>query len=126
MSDPSFNLQKAVFDALSSAALGTTNIFHTVPANTSLPWVVIGDDQVLSDYEAGDFFECFVTVHVFGKKPSFKNIAMKVRLALDALLTVEDFDIHEAWFEGVNYLTEKDGQTGHAILTFRYLAQAQP
>ncbi len=123
MTDPSYALQKGIYDTLTAAAIGTDNIFHTVAQGTALPWVIIGDDQILSDYEAGPFSECFATIHVYGAKPDFKEIAMKVRVALDAPLTLDGFTIMEVWFEQTNYITEIDKQIGHAVMTFRYLIQ---
>lgn len=121
--DPSYALQKAVYETITAASVGAT-VYYTVPAGASLPWCVIGDDQILSDYESGDFSECYVTVHVHGKKPAFKTIAGKVREALDTFIVMDDFTVVEAWFDDTKYMTESDAQLGHAVLTFRYLVQA--
>lgn len=118
------NLQKAVFDTLTAANIGSP-VYHTVPAGTPFPWVIIGNDQLLSDYEAGaDFIECFVDANVFGPKPEFKTIASKVRLALDLPIQIDGHSTNEAWFEGTRFLSEKDPSIGHAVLTFRYVVQA--
>lgn len=126
MTDPSYVLQKAIFETLSAANLGTDvedKIFHTVPDKTALPWVVIGDDQTLAFYTYGQFSECFANVHVHAKKPNHKLIASKIRLALDLPLVVEGFEVVECGFEEARYLSEVVNDLGHAVLTFRYLLQ---
>jgi hypothetical protein len=125
--DPSYPLQRAVYERLMTSSLGTDHVYDSVPQGTPLPWVIIGNDQILSAYEEGGaFHECFVTVDVFGTKPDFKILAAKVRIALDFPLVIEGFLTAEAFYEGVRYLTDGDGKTGHAVLTFRYLVEEDP
>ncbi|WP_334185087.1 DUF3168 domain-containing protein [Novosphingobium sp.] len=121
MKDPSFPLQKAVLAALTNA--GLENVFYTVPTKTSLPWVVIGDDQILAENESAEMYECFATVSVFARKPNHKVLAAKVTAALDQKLVLEGFQTEEFWHEETRYFTEKDNQIGHASIEFRYLLQ---
>lgn len=132
--DPSHNLQKAVYAALTSAPvlpkvpLATDTrtmvwpVFHRVPENQPVPFVVIGDDQILADYDAADFSECHVIVHVFASSmPELKLIVAKVRAALDQHIEIEGFDTAEAQFMSTRYMTDPDGATEHAVIEFQYL-----
>jgi len=121
MRDPSLPLQKAVFAALTGA--GFDCVYHTVPPQTALPWVVIGEDQILAENESAEMYECFVTVSAFDQKPGHKALAAKVTAALDQQLALDGFRTEEYWHEETRYLTEKDNQIGHAVIEFRYLVQ---
>ena len=122
--DPAYPLQKAVYETLTAYDLGTDHVWHTVPDGARLPWIVIGDDQIISDYDSGDFHECHVTVHVFAEnKFMAKQLGGKVCEALDGPLTIDGFSCHEAWKESAQYFTDPDGQTGHGVLVFQYTVQ---
>lgn len=121
MRDPSLPLQKAVFAALTGAGLDC--VYHTVPPKTPLPWVVIGEDQVLAENESAEMYECFVTVSAFAVKPEHKALAATICAALDQMLDLDGFRTEEVWHEETRYLTEKDNQIGHANIEFRYLVQ---
>ncbi|MYL98408.1 DUF3168 domain-containing protein [Novosphingobium sp. FGD1] len=121
MNDPSLPLQAAIYAALTAA--GVEHVFATVPPGTSLPWTVIGDDQVLAAFEAAEMYECFATIHVFGKKPINKKQAALVMAALNAPITIEGFTVSEYGFEDSRNVEEKDNQIGHTVMSFRYLVQ---
>jgi hypothetical protein len=124
MADPSYALQKAVFEALDAIeAVPSGRVLHRVPDGTPLPFIHIGDDEIFAEYEAGEFSECIVTVHAFeDTKPKLKLIVAKVREALDAQLVLDGFGCHEWEFILVRYMTD-DGVTEHAVIEFRYLVQ---
>ncbi|MBB4859465.1 hypothetical protein HNO88_002794 [Novosphingobium chloroacetimidivorans] len=121
MIDPSLPLQAAIYQALITA--GVSNVYATVPVGTSLPWTVIGDDQVLAAFEAAEMYDCFTQIHVFGRKPDHKVQAGLVMTALRDPIEIDGFGIVEHGFEDSKNIDEKDNQIGHVVLTFRYLLQ---
>ena len=122
MSDPSYALQKSVYDALVASGVASSRVFHRVPQGTPLPYIHIGHDQIITDYIAGaDFNDCTVTIHAFAKAaPELKLIVGLIRNALDRQITLVGFGVHEWGLERVEYMTDPDGLTEHAVLEFRY------
>ena len=120
--DPSIPLQKSVYAALIASGVATGKIYHTVPAQTALPYCVIGDDIIEAEYDAGKHSRCTVIVDVFAATlPQAKQLAATVRTALDVDLEIEGFNIAEAYFVQTRYVKEPNGMTAHAVLMFEYL-----
>lgn len=109
------------------AAMGLTvsRIYAEVPADAPLPYVVIGDDQVLPGL---DDPEIAFNVHVWAKTdgPNVKGsdraraICGVVSSLFDAGLTLAGFDLVEHASDGATYTTDPDGSV-HGICSFRYL-----
>ena len=119
--DPAYPLQKAVFDALEATTLKGT-VFHTIPAKQSLPYIKIGDDDFVAEYDAGDFTRATVTlVLADATKPKLKLSVAITREALDKQLSVAGFVVAEWQWESTTYYTAPDGMTEHAALTVEYL-----
>jgi hypothetical protein len=120
---PATALQAAIYQALTAA--GLTKVYHTVPANAVLPWVVIGQDHILADYDSADISECHSTVHVFAESmPAVKAISETVCDALDKAIQLDGFQTDEAYSVSQQYLVENGGRNGHAVLEFMYRVQA--
>lgn len=120
--DPAIPLQKSVYAALVASGVASGKVFHTVPAQTALPYCVIGDDIIEAEYDSGKHSRCTVVVDVFAATlPQAKQLAAIVRTALDVDLTIEDFNISEAYFVSTRYVKEPNGMTSHAVLMFEYL-----
>jgi hypothetical protein len=105
-------------------------IYSVVPENAPLPFVRIGDDQVIEDSdECVSASELYAVVHVWTKPdpPGLilgRLIAGVIRETLAPDLDVASFDVVGfdtvfALFENTRLLTDPDG-TSHAVLTFHY------
>lgn len=119
-SDPAHALQKAVYGALRHIADG--RVYHTVPAKTPTPYLVIGDDTIIADDDAADMSDCTVVVNIVASnKPDAKLLSSQVRTALNVALAVEGFITVEYGFEEARHMTQKDGLTQLAVMDFRFL-----
>jgi hypothetical protein len=130
MSHPGAVLQEAVFAALrSSSAVASAfgeapRIYDRVPANHKLPYITIGDIQLIDDTHCEAAWEAFVTTHVWSEKvgkPEAMRIADAVGEALNAELTLDGFVCTDWQFRDTRIFTEPDGLTTHAVVTHRYL-----
>lgn len=129
--NPATELQKSTYADLVAADIPgvMTKVFHRVPANTALPYVEIGHDQVMGDDTAGVFFDCYVEVSVFAKTmPEMKAIADRVHTALDRAPTLEGFTCHEWHFTGLRSVTQKYGSDiiEQGVVEFEYSIQRLP
>jgi len=135
VSDPSAAFQAAIeavlrADVAVKAAFGGTTRLYTLtgPVNAPFPHIVIGEDQIIGDdVPCGPASSIIVTVHVFAQEPTpaetrikAKAIAAAVRAALTVQLAVTGHLVVDWQFEGARHLTDPDGLTAHAVLTFEY------
>lgn len=133
MSAPDEALQEAVFNALKAdeavlAALGGANasrrIYDEVPPKYVLPYIMLGEVQIVDDTNCGPAWEVFVTTHVWSEAvgfPEVKRIGGAVGAALDAQLTLDGFICTEWQFRTRSYNREGDGLTKHGVIVHRYL-----
>lgn len=120
--DPSFPLHKAVYEALTASDVCSGQVFHRVPEGTALPFCTMGDDYLESEYDFGPHTRATVNVSVFAPQmPALKLEVAKVRSALDASLVVDGFAAEDYSFEGCRFITQPDGLSEGAYLTFSYL-----
>jgi hypothetical protein len=105
---------------------GRARIYSTVPQNAPLPFIRIGDDQVLEDStDCASGSEVFASVHVWTRPdpPSLllgREIAGVIRDVLtDEGFTVPGWDMVLALFVDTRHLTDPEGSS-HAVLTFHY------
>jgi hypothetical protein len=120
--------QRAALKASGLSALGITaaKIFSgQVVGNASLPYVVAGDDQVLTSLTGGcaDEAEIFGTVHFWGKDDELvsKMVAEGKRALLAPLQMPDVAVVDEYMVADERYLTDPAGST-HGVLTIHYLA----
>jgi len=133
MSGPDAALQQAIFSALTEsqavlAALGGTDaarrVYDRVPTRYVLPYITIGEIQILDDTHCDAAWEAFVTTHVWSDKvgkPEAQLIAGAVGEALNTELTLPGFICVDWAFRDRRYITEPDGLTTHGVNTHRYL-----
>lgn len=138
MSGPDAALQEAVFSALKEsqavlAALGGADaqrrVYDRVPAKWVLPYITIGEIQILDDTHCEAAWEAFVTTHVWSDKvgkPEAQLIAAAVGTALNAQLTLPGFVCVDWAFRDRRYITEPDGLITHGVNTHRYLIDQAP
>lgn len=131
MTDPSYALQKAIYDALVArpeltALIGGAKprVYDSVPATAVLPYVTIGEDTVTTDYEAGaDFSDCNPSIHVWSAGPGWpetKRIVAQVRAALETQLSLDGFTVCEFELQDVQYLPLDEDNTRHAVVQMYY------
>lgn len=114
--------------ALATAMGGTVRIYTEVPTNAPLPYVVLGDDQVLLDTssDCADEAEIFSTVGLWARKtPPDKGAQARAMgsAVVDALnieLTITGWTVDLAESQSESYSTDPD-QSTKGVLVFRYL-----
>jgi hypothetical protein len=112
--------------ALDAAADGAkVRIYRAVPVNAVLPYIIIGEDQLLEDSdECSDAWDLNATVHVFTKPDppeaiTNRSLAAVVRDLLKADLALDGYRTVDWTFESTRILTEADRST-HAVLNHSY------
>jgi hypothetical protein len=143
MADPA-----AAFHAAQDAALrgssalaalwpgGAVRIYSVVPQNAPLPFIRIGDDQIIEDSdECVSASEIFAAVHVW-TKPDPPGVQLGRQIAAvirETLAPVPDLELEETGFQipgfdtvvarflDTRHLTDPDGSS-HALLNFHYFA----
>lgn len=111
MRDPSYELQKAVYQALNAALTGV-GIHDRVPPSASLPYVEFGHDQIIGDEAGGgDFCDAHVEVRVFAKTMAeAKTIGRQIVQALDTLIALDaPVTCHECEWESSRFWDDGDG-----------------
>lgn len=122
--------QEAVLRAAPALAtamgLTTARLYTVVPPDAPLPYVVLGDDQILGDdTDCAEGAEIFATVHVWAKpNPPSSALARQIGGALKTILTaafaVAGYVLDDWTLETETYVTDPDGST-HGRLVFKYL-----
>lgn len=126
--DASYELQRAMYAALKNdsgvAALVGGRIYDRVPADVAFPYVSFGPEQEIP--QANDCFsasELVLQLDVWSRDPGRAQAKIVARAVVDAL-TIDVLGLDEnglTYFEfgGRRILTDPDGLTTHAVLTFR-------
>lgn len=138
MSDPSLPLQGAMYHRLKNDSsvknLVSDRVFDHVPRDNlgnptaTLPYISLGEDQVLPDKaDCIDGREVLITIHAWDKGPGFPKVK-EVSSAIIAALDDDEFPVTghrliEFGLESCRHLTEPDGVTKHAVITFRALTE---
>ena len=137
MSSPSLTFQKALRDRL-VGDVGVTNlvpsanIFDAHGLPSVFPSIIIGEAQEISSNLTFDdmSIDVFHTLHIWTREPGLvdvKRIGGAVRRAIGKsrffLPTVDEFQACDVGFDGVRYVRDSDGETGHGILTVRAMMQ---
>lgn len=134
MSDPS----EAFLDALegtlrasmalaTAMGLTTPRIYVERPTDAVLPYVLIGDDQVIGeDNGCADDSEIFATLHVYARTDATlkgsrraRRIAGVLRALLKDGFAIDGHEIVVPEFQDHRLLTDPSGST-HVVMTFRY------
>lgn len=133
MSNPGWDLQKAVFETLAADAtlaslLGGASIYDHVPQDAAFPFVVL-DQTRIADWSTGTEpgAEHQLTLHVWscyrGKAESYA-IADTIREALDeAALPLAENRLVNLRHQFSDLRRDADGETWHAVLRFRAVTE---
>ncbi|HEY1878427.1 MAG TPA: DUF3168 domain-containing protein [Caulobacteraceae bacterium] len=131
MADPA-----AAFHAAQDAALrgstplqalfgGVVRLYSVVPENAPLPFIRIGDDQIIEDStDCASASDIFAAVHVWTKPdpPGVqlgRVISGVIRDTLTTDLIITGWDTVLALFVDTRHLTDPDGSS-HAVMMFHY------
>ncbi|MGX9392566.1 DUF3168 domain-containing protein [Nitrobacteraceae bacterium UC4446_H13] len=124
MSDGSFELQGAIYSALTalSPALASGGIHAPAPQNATLPYVEIGEsDAIDADVQTRKGLEETVTIHVWtsaGSQKDAKQIMSRIRDALHAKnLTVTGRSAALSMVRSTRVFTDDDKQSMHGVIT---------
>lgn len=128
--DPGDALQRAVVrtltqdQALTAAFEAPPRVYDRVPSKYVLPYITLGDIQILDDSHCEAAWEAFVTVHVWSDKvgkPEAQRLGALIGAALSAEIAIDDFVCVLAEFREKRVFSEPDGLTVHGVVTTRYL-----
>lgn len=109
-----------------AAAMSVVRLYTVVPVNAPLPYVIVGENQIVGDdIECAEGAEAFVVIHVHAhpNPPSIDSpnqIADAVRATLTAPFILPEHEVVEWQFDGMIPTIDPDGSS-HIRLTFRYL-----
>ena len=122
MPDGSWELQKAVYDALSAAL--SVPVHSGAPQDAALPYVDIGETDALPDDVQGrDGAEETLTIHVwtvYGSQKPAKDIISAIHDALHAQrLVVDGRSAAFAHVTGRRLFADDDDVAWHGIVTLR-------
>lgn len=127
----------AVEAALAAAmALSSARIYVGAPpqagpgaASPKLPYLVLGDDQLVDWFrgrDCPDEAELVATVHAWAKTAAQARAILGAALEAlnDEQLAIAGWDVDEAELERETYVTDPDGST-HGVAAVRYLLTEQ-
>jgi Protein of unknown function (DUF3168) len=131
MSDPSYELQQALYTALKNnigPEVGP-RVFDNVPSNAQFPYVTLGDGQVLPDKaDCIDGTEHFPQIDVWSRAvgyPEAKTISKNILAVLDDKpLPMPGYVAVIFELENIQYLRDPDGLTRHVALIFHTRIEA--
>jgi len=133
MASASWDLQKAVYAALSAdgaltTLLGGASIYDAAPQDAAFPYVVI-DHMQIRDWSTGTEpgAEHMLMLHVWSRyagKREAHEVADAVRAALDgAMLGLDDHRLVNLRHQYSELKRDEDGETQHGVLRFRAVTE---
>lgn len=116
-----------VADLLGSTSVAghaTPGVFDVVPTKAVLPYIAVGETQVLADEAEGIPGSAnLATLHIWSDKPTFveaKRIAAAARETLhEAELSISGHHLVEIRWEESRFIDDIGGVLRHGIMTFR-------
>lgn len=134
MSEPSLELQRAIYQALiASVALkaemgGTVRAYDRVPTTPAFPYITLSEAQLLDDGDACEEnrFEIFVDLHVWSRgvgQEEAKTISGLIRTEMLGLAIATDWNIPVRQVQAMRHMNDPDGLTTHSVVTCRFLLE---
>ena len=133
MSDAAFNLQTALYSALTGStavtgagSTGTVNVYDHVPQNSSFPYIAIGE-ALDADWSSKtyDGQRHAVTLHIWSRyrgAKEIKQITSAVHTLLhNSNLSVTSHGLTLLQFDNAQYMTEADSMTRHGVIRYTAL-----
>ncbi len=133
MSSASYELQKAIYTALSAHAplitlLGAPRIYDDVPRDAAFPYVTLGETSV-ADWSTGseDGLEHLMTLHVWSRATGEREVhlimsVLRERLH-DGALTIAGHRLVNLRQEFQGTRRDGDGETYHGIARYRAVTE---
>ena len=133
MSNPGWDLQKAVYlalagDAALTGVLGGQHVYDHVPRSAAFPYVVI-DETRMNDWSTGTERGCehMLTLHIWSRyrgKRKVYEIGDGIRERLDdAGLTLDGNRLVNLRHQFSDLKRDEDGETWHAVIRFRAVTE---
>lgn len=134
MTEPSLELQRAMFqaliasEALKTAMGGTVRAYDRVPPSPVAPYITIAEAQVLDNGNTcePDMFEIFHDLHVWSRAVGMaeaKTISGVLRAVMLALEIATDWKVTVVEAQQARHMMDPDGLTTHSVNTFRFLLE---
>lgn len=134
MSEPSFELQRKIFqvlmasDTLKTAMGGTVRAYDRVPPGATFPYITISGAQALDNGNSceEDMFEIFKDVHVWSREVGMAETMTIAGIVRGLILGIEianDWNIPVRQITATNHLDDPDKITTHSIITARFLLE---
>lgn len=121
-------LQKAVVARVKGQTSAGQRVYDRAAPSASFPYIELGDEVSVNESDqCAELFDVSLDLHVWSRsvgKVEAKQIGEAVRQALSADIAVDDYHVIEQTIESGRVITDPDGLTAHAVLTFR--ARLQP
>lgn len=126
-------IQKAVYQALSSAAIpGVVRIRDTPvakPSDADFPFIEIGGGQALPADAGGDSgLEEYIDLHVWSRSGGQRQVKEIMTAAKAALhqqsFTVSGLASAHCWLDSERVIAEADGLTRHGVMTMKIIHRA--
>ncbi|MGO4339008.1 DUF3168 domain-containing protein [Labrys sp. KB_33_2] len=132
MADPSLALQGVIYPRLQADCPSVSGrVYDRPPQAVVFPYIGLGEVQIVDDSaDCIDGVEAFITLHVWSRavgQVEAKRIASEIHSSLNGA----ELDLGSAWqfhlieHRSTNYLSDPDGVTTHAVITFRALIDAR-
>lgn len=132
MADPSLALQGVIYPRLQADCPSVSGrVYDRPPQAVVFPYIGLGEWQTIDDSaDCIDGVEIFGTLHVWSRavgQVEAKAVASEVRSSLHEA----ELDLGPGWHfhliehRSTNYLSDPDGVTTHAVITFRALIDAR-
>lgn len=128
MSEPSLELQGAIVAALKAdaglTALIAGRVFDRTDPTAAFPYVVVGDDQVISAHAdcLDGSTEVFASLHAWSRKPGKVEAKRVAGAVVDALnqkpLTVNGYRLVSIEHDTTQHMADPDGITSHSVIVF--------
>ena len=124
----SWELQKAIYNALSGSVTGIDSasvaVYDDVPEGATYPYIVIGEETSANDGTKDiDAVEYTLTLHIWSQYRGRREIKEIMQSVYDLLhdtgITVSGASLANIRQEFNNTLMENDGITRHGVMRFR-------
>ncbi len=106
---------------------GKVRIYTEAPPNAPLPYILIGEDQILLENSVcADEAEIFATVNLWSRTTPLDHgvqaraIGSEVITVLNQQLSLSGWTVDEWTVQSERYVTDPDGSS-HGIITLQYL-----
>lgn len=118
-------VQRALYQAL-TPVVPDARVYDRVPIGASLPYVTIGDEQVVDDGNTCDNgWEVFSDVHIWSRaNGGFQEAKLLVATIVPAIVGITSIDGHHlisVEVENTRIFRDPDGLTSHGVISVKFI-----